>query len=396
MPSKSLDVTRGLTTLRDEHPTAEQTDTLFRGIYRPSRRSVARPLALIATIVAAVLLLVVPLRTKSGSAWAQTMDATLSAPNSHSIYHGPGGETLVEWRSGQKRTLLRYYGEGLPDYESRSDGKRRLRIYRTPHRGPNGRQFGILDRPVVLPREYDLPFTNLPELLRQPNLKVVSHTPTDGDHLESYRLKVTKPFPEEYVAEIDPSIHRIVRLRSDRTGGEQSFDYPSKIDPAVFDPSPGAASVEVYDVMAQNAVIRRRQTKGLGKQGPVTLRLVVLDALGRLWVHWTGGLDHLKPMGVSGPIRLVGIPTSKPQGSELWFQNWRKGPTVNGSTTYSSERFARTLVVPRQKIGKAVTVEIPYPGGVARFENAPVLRIGYVYDYDFTFGDQPPGLRTRR
>lgn len=396
MCPKPVDMNDALATLRRERPTEGQQAALLRAVARPPARRIARPIALVATVAAVATLLLLPPRMRSGSAWAQTLDATLNAPTSHSVYRDPSGLSIVEWRSGQKRTRLHYVKSGFPVYESRSDGKRRVRVYRSPEGGPNVRPYAVVDRSVILPEEYDLPFTDLPKLLRQPNLKVVSHTPASGDRPETYRLKVTKPFPEEYVAEIDPSLHRIVRLKSIRAGGEQVFDYPSEIANTFFDLSSSLDGLDVYDVATQNALIRKRQERGLGKKGPVTLRLVALDGQGRLWVHWTGGLDHLPPMGVSGPIRLVGVPSSKPQGTGLWFQNGRKGPTVGGRATLISERFARTMVVPRRKIGNEVSVEIPYPGGVARFKDVPVLRISSPYDYDFTFGEQPPGFRTRR
>lgn len=386
MSPKPVNVPRALETLRRETLDPEKTEALLHALHRPAPpRRYARPLAFAMMTTALALALVFSPRKGPGSAWAQTMSATLAAPNSHSVTRSAKGHvTAEEWRSGERQALVWRDEGGKVLFESRSDGKRKMRLWRIwGLESANRHPYATLGKDAALPHGAELPFTDLDALLKQRGLSVVSHEEATGARPERYRLRATTPFKAEYLAEIDPGARRIKTLISLDRNSRQSFDYPETLPASRFSlEPPSVPGMEVYDVEAQNAEIKARQLQGLGRSGPVTLRLVALDGDGRLWAIWTGGLP---PTGVSGPIRLVGIPSSKAQGTGIYYSNWRK----QRPTTYKGEPTGRTMVVPRAKIGASVGLDIPYPGGVAHFRDVPVMRLGNLMDYELSFGDVP-------
>ena len=377
---------RALSTLREERPSPEATARLRaalnslplgRGRGGASRRRLARPLAL--TMITAVLSLVIFLpRAKTGSAWAQTLAATLAAPASHSVSRWANGRLASEdWRSGRKRATVLYLQTGEVQMETRNDATRSLNFFnwrdvsRTQgdEPSPNALRWALVSKGVPAdPNWAETPLGSPKLALDDPDVKTIGHAPAAGGRPETYRLQqiyrlggkeIGRSTP--FTAEIDPISGRIRALVQDpRTinGRKQTFrteiDYPASIPASIFVPKVQVAKVDAtYDLDATKGAVQRTLRKGLGKRGPVTLRSVLLDGEGALWTYWTGAPE-------TRTLTLRGVP--------------REGGAQRNAFPSG---LTGLRVVPLRKLGSTVDLDIPYPGGVARFRGVPVRRIGF-------------------
>ena len=378
---------RALLTLREEVPSPEATARLRatlsslplgRGRGGASRRRLARPLA-ITMITAALSLVVFFPRAKTGSAWAQTLAAIAEAPNVHTVSRFPNGRLgLEEWRSGVKNATVLYTDEGSVQSEMRGDGERAVTYFnwskvaesRHEKRSPNARSFAVVSKDSRPGRPfYEIPLGGVEVALNDSDVKVVGHTEATGDQPEVYRLRHTvrlggKPVgkPREITAEIDPESRRIRalveaprRFKGRVVTIRTEIDYPAIIPSSVFAPKVQVAKVDAtYDLDAINGAVQRTLRNGLGKQGPVTLRSVLLDGEGTLWAYWTGA-------PTTRTFATPGIPL-KAGGDRNAYSSGLTG-------------LART---PKLKIGDRLDLDISYLGGVARFKAVPVRRIGLI------------------
>ncbi len=397
MSPKPFDLDRALATLRAESPSPEAAARARRRLdplplERGSRRSLARPLTLMITTAALAVVLAMP-RSKAGSAWAQTLAATLDAPLAHLVQHGPDGKIRMdEWRAGARRARIDYAEKGFLMGELREDGRRRYNFFNhRAFRGStplNGAQYGLLYTPKGQGEGGSaFPVESLDRLLASKDLVVEGHDEADAEKgtPERYRLAYRPMRTLRLTVEIDPERRRVRRILTDFMPPTE-VEYPSSAPSGVFEPRPQAAKdVVVYDLDAQRPVVVRRLREGLGKQGPVTLRLITLDADGRLWAFWTGAPPSrdLKPA-----FRLPGVATGSPFGLRMFTRDWFTAPTAKGNPHRrpGSPPLGGMAVVPKAKIGANVALDVPYPGGVARFRNVPVLRIAELSHFDRELG----------
>ena len=331
---------------------------------------------MIATALSLVLLMP---RAKAGSAWAQTLVATLDAPATHTISRYEDGRvSLEEWRSGVKRATVLYTDDGGVQVEMRNDGKRSVNYFnwwkvaesRGERLGPNALRYALVSKDATERRRfYEIPLGDAKVVLSDPDIKVVGHEEASGDRPETYRLRQTvrlggKPLgdPREVVAEIDPDTHRIRalieaprRFKGRVVRFRTEIDYPSALPEGVFAPRVRVAKVDAtYDYNEGEKAVQRTLRQGLGKRGPVTLRAVLLDGEGELWAYWTGA-------AATRTFSLPGVALEA---------GGRRNAYPSGLTGLGR--------VPKNKIGRTIDLDVPYPGGVARFRGVPVRRIGLV------------------
>jgi hypothetical protein len=392
MSSNHVDIDRAVSELRKEQPTPEVRERARNAILR-GHRPKARLRPLIGGVVAAALLYVLWPRPLTGGAWAQSLQNSLSAINCHRVSVARDGQvTGEEWQSGERRAFV-LYKRGKVFCEQRTDGKRLynyfdvLSSWNPKPLPPNARQYGMIH---VVPRgetltKYELQTESLDRLLKTPGIQVLEQQTiaTASGSFERYRLKTIKPYRSEFYATVDPSQGRIVEMSGINDAWKTKIDYPNSIPAQVFDPRGAALTgIEVYDIKSQDEEIANRLKSGLGQQGPVNLRLVLLDANGGLWVLWTGAPPDGK---MSHPIQLPGVPSSAPYGLRAFTTSYamdkksRPAPAIN-------LRLGGMAVTPWRKIGPTVDVNVPYPGGVAKFRRVPVLRTGTLEWYDKELG----------
>lgn len=395
MSPKLVDVARALETLRRESPTPAQTERLLKTIHRSPRRSLARPLALIMTTAALALILVLPPRTLAGAAWAQTVANTAASPNVHVVSRWPDGKVASEeWRSGVKRATVLYGKSGRPMIETRSDGKTRMNYAgwfdyaasRGEKPGPNAHEWAsVYPDTQPGPAFYELPLGEARITLSAPDVKVVGHKEAADGRPETYRLEHTIRLggkallrPQRVTAEIDPATGRIRALvETDGKGARRTeIEYPASIPASVFAPRPQAVKgVDVYTPAVFDR-IQRGVRRGLGKQGPVTLRAVIVDGSGDLWVFWTGALPEPR---LPHPFSAPGVRLGRAFTNKIYTTAWRESPKMNGvPVATKGPRIGGMGRTTLSKLGATVDLDIPYLGGMARFRKVRYERVGYV------------------
>lgn len=409
MSPKPVDVRRALETLRGERLEPEITERALRAIHheappqpspRGGRRSIARPLTF-AMITTALAVVVFMPRAKAGAAWAQTLAVTAASPHVHLVSRWPSGKVASEeWRSGVKRATVLYNSAGRPIIEMRNDGKRALNYsssfayaqWKGVKPSPNAREYALVSRAwrngAAL---YEVPIGEAKVALNDPDVKVMEHREATGASPETYRLRRTirlggKPLgrPQTLTAEVDADSGRIVALVDEPAVVEgrevvyrTQIDYPASIPASIFEARPQAVrDVDVYDNEKIAERVQHGVRDGLARKGPVTLRAVVVDASGDLWAFWTGALPDPKlPHPFSAPgVKLGGAFTNK-----IYTTAWRQSPKMNGApVSQTGPRIGGMGRTTLSKLGPTVDLDVPYPGGVARFKNVPYVRVGYV------------------
>jgi len=390
MSPKPVNVPRALETLREERPPAEATESLLRALRQPTpRRSVARPLAFGLTLAALALVLFFPPHTKEGSAWAQTLANSLDVPATHSVSRNAKGEVDGEyWVAGPKSATV-LYRKGKAMIEMRGDGKRRFNLVDwLGWGGPpaaNARVYGMVSKDWHMPSQWEVSYASLDALLKRPGLKVLSHEEAKDGQPEKYRLSVKTLRTFEIVAEIDPSVRRVAAVVEPRSGARTTIEYPPSISDSVFEPRAQARTgLETYDSAELAKQVQRTVRKGLGEQGPVTLRAVLLDGNGALWAFWTGALPD---PGLSHPFSLHDVPCGPAATNRIYTTGWRSSPKMNGiSSGFAGPRVGGMARVPKVKLGSTVDIDVPYTGGVARFRKVPIIRIGLIQNLGTVFG----------
>ena len=284
---------------------------------------------------------------------------------------------MIAWRSGVKRATLLYSKKNNLIAENRTDGKRTVNFFHLfwgspADVSPNACDFAMVTDGGSHVSEFELPLQSIDVLLRKPGVLVLSRRPVN-ENIDQYRVHLPKPRNADLFADVDRATHRIQSI-SDHPGGAKMFiTYPDTIPDSTFEPRIQAAQgIETYDYQAQKAEIQHRITQGLGTQGPVTLRLVLLDHEGNLWAFWTGTLPnrYLNP-----PIRLPGIRFKAPQSFKEFTTD--HGKAAGASPAPSIHQWLGGMAVtPEVKLGDTVDVDIPYKGGIAHFKQAPILRVG--------------------
>lgn len=349
----------------------------------PPRRRLARPLA--ATMIATALALVVFMpRTHAGAAWAQTLAASFDAVPTHTVERDAKGYvTLERWVAGRKRAWVLYDKSHKPAMERRDDGQRLYSYgggaFYNP-KNPNSRPWAFVSRSSGNDLSEEAIQGSSEVVLKQPGVEVVEHQEASGGRPETYRLRVPRPYAkqkEELVAELEPGGRRIVRVTRPGFAGGETIDYPASIPASVFAPRPQAIPVpDVFDMKRLSAQIEAGVSRGLGKQGPVTLRAVLLTGWGELWVLWTGALPDSR---LSHPFSVPSVECGPAFGLKIFTKAWRQSPKMNGVPVATpGPRLGGMGRTPLVKLGSTVDLDVPYPGGVAHFRNVRYVRVGYL------------------
>lgn len=340
----------------------ELTCSPVRSVRRDRRPRVLLPLA----VAAAAGLFLWP-RTTSDAAWATIADRTNEALRWHQVQRDRKGKILYEgWRDGDKRAG--YLGDNFP-YEFRSDG-RRMFVHIGPPKGakyerlPNAVRYGTIGRAGSIGFEAK---TSVETLLGSKHVTELSRKVV-GDQLI---LRLKYPVESGVVVTADRADGRIREIES--KSSVTRFEYPDAIPNEVFDPTrPRTKGLVVFD----RSVIRREATRtmrrGLGTSGDVTLRLVALDAYGKVWAMWTGPRPKWKSTDL---LELPGV-SSKPSPVERMLSAANPSPAAIGGLPVSG-----LCVGPQVKIGNRLReIRITVSGQSTTFRNVPVLRLSSLYD----------------
>lgn len=390
MSPNHVEFDEALKVLREDTPRAEATRRAVQAVIA-GPRPISWPKPLAAGLVSVALAAILWPRPSTSGAWAQSVANTLAATTLHQTHYGADGQvSLEQWRQGAASASVLYYRHRKVLAVQRSDGKRAYVYFnwtlgktggKSTVKAPiNAREVALIcDGDDHARLAFELPYESVSKLLSQKGVHVVEHRPEADGRPERYRLKITAPFPSELYAEVDSKGARINRLYSLKGKLTSRIDYPDSISPAVFDPQGSdLPKVETVDLTATTARATERIKQGLGQDGPVTLRLVALDADGALWALWTGAAPDPK---LTHPFRVPGVSLNSPFGMKALTSGDRS--SVAPSIQKPLEGMAR---IPNSKIGSTVDVDVPYSGGVAHFRHVPVLRISDLHHYNKVLG----------
>ena len=321
-------------------------------------------------------------RASTGSAWAQTVENTLNSTRMiRTSYFENGRLGLKEWWSGKKRATLLYKGDGSVLAEMRGDGNRRLNYFDMfsgddlAKVSPNAHPYAHVGQDYSLrPFGMELPYESIDSLLKQPTLEVVEHrAPQPGSSTVVYHVRLSKPFKREMLIEADSAKGRVVAISDVDGKHRETFEYPDSIPNSVFEPRMQAVTgIETYDIPHVPEEATRRVKQGYGKKGPITLRLVAMDYRGSVWAFWSGPKPDPQ---LKHPIRLPGLSSGIGFGVKDYTSDYKLVKGVQPCPSLG-EFLGGLAVIPKKKVGVTLDLEIPYPGGVARYQNIPVLRIG--------------------
>lgn len=404
MSPKPVDLERALETLRAECPTSEATEQAREALFRtipppidvtppltlPTRRGLARPLTAMLIVTSLAFVVLMP-RTTAGSAWAQTLTQSFDSVPIHSVSRMANGKVGYEqWRSGRKRAHVLYDRNGKALMEQSDNGQwlynSASSMFIDPKR-PNARLWGTVSRsigPNFLGSE--IQYGSPEALLKQRGVEVVNHEPAENGKPEAYRLRIPMPYreaKEERLAEIGND-GRIRRLTYPNGRGGVDIEYPESIPDAVFEPRPHAIPVPDVFTGKDYETIQRDLRQGLGKRGPVTLRSVIVTGDGDLWVFWTGALPDGK---ASLPFSINSVKCGPAFTNKIFTTAWRESPKMNGVPVETKgPRLGGMGRTPFTKLGPTIDLEIPYPGGTARFRKVRYRRVGLIQNVSDILG----------
>lgn len=387
MSPTPVDIDRAVNSLKDQVPSQDVTERARRFVHAqaavnaagPAKRMPRAKWLALAAAVAITGAFLWP-RSVSGVSWAQTVQTTLAAPNMIETSYFPNGRiSLRTWRSGARRANLLYQRNGAVLWESRSNGKRTASYFDLlasddPNSlPPNAHRFAAVwnDTSQWLSK-FELPVQSIDALLHEPGLAVLSHkTASETGGTDEYRVRISHPYNAELTVNVDASSHRIQSITNTKDKGKELFTYPDSVPDSVFEPRiQEVKNIETYDYAEQNVEVRRRISQGLGKSGPITLRLVVLDCDGELWAFWTGALPDRR---LSNPMRLPGVPTKDSQTFREFTSDHAKAAGAHPAPSIH-QWLGGMAVTPMRKLGDTVDIDIPYKGGTAHFRQIPILR----------------------
>ncbi len=333
-----------------------------------------------------------------GLTWAQIAKATAGAGPRHGVTTEPRGVFRTEfWRDGRRyarvdeiRIPAGRRRDGRPHpaeflyFEYRTDGVRAFNLEfggePTPKR-PNARRRGTLSTGWTSDRDtgHDFPggMIALDDLVASKKATILGERPV-GDRRE-VRIHFTDPFlgrrPSDATLVVDAR-GRIVEARG-ISGGVTRYDYPASLPGRVFEPRPQVLPAEVVDRKATRARVAAGVAKGLGTDRGVTLRAVLLDASGDLYVASSGAVP---PASSPRRVRVVGVPTSWPSGLRP-FTVRATPPGLAGGL-----RLRGAAVTPLRAIGERISLRVPAARGEAAFRDVPVTRVVSFSDYRVELG----------
>ncbi len=389
MSPKPVDIDHAVLGLKADGSTAEMRLKARQSLSSPNRKALPK-LGFVGVATTAVVFLFWP-RATAGRTWAQALRASAEAKVSHAVRHGANGEVLgEEWRQGRNQAAVLYQPDGKVLLEFRISGNR---VYSYSNFGTNNnRALSVVNQNVGLN-----PNATLFGVVRTED---TSKHPDDGGEVEGhldrmlalYKCEIVKQEPAQtkqgpairyelkskdrkgvlLIVIVDDKSGLIVEMLSADGKMKTVCDYPASVDPKIFEPRPQAVkNCTVFDEDNEIEIRKKILAHGIAKSHGVTLRGVLLDGQGYLWVMWTGApvsgrMEH--PFTVSHaelgePFGLPGFTTSASNG--------KNSPVItsDGAKLYGMAREAKT------KIGDHIDISVPTKQGTVSFKSVLVTRI---------------------
>ena len=350
---------------------------------------------LVGSIATLAIVILYP-RATTSLTWAQAVINSVQALNVHCVSRYNNGQIFTEeWTKGTNHSWVMLDKQGTLMDEWRGDENQTYHYFHLVLedqriKNPNKRSFGeLFRRKPGSPSMFHPIGGKLTDYLKGRDYKVLTEANVQHSRgsLKEFHVSLNQPYHEEFTATVDANTGLVTKILQTE-GRNLDIDYPKSIPDDVFTPTPhGSKGVEVYDILAQKALIRNRMNQGLGTSNGVTLRLVALDYLGGLWVLWSG----LPANGrMDNPYTVAGVKLGAPYGprkltSSADGKNDVPPILKDGSRVYGMGRIAM------DKVGETVDVKIPTPKGTATFAKVPVMRIGMIYAYE-PWHNSSPGV----
>ena len=364
MSPNLVDLDRALEDLKAEAPSGEQRQRALALLVRPPRpRWRLAGLAAASLSLTAVALLAVPSRG-SGLAWTAVVRNTQSAVNIHTrTFDKAGRPTSEGWRSGLFHVHIWHNAQGQVTAELRRDGKTMYWYTgKTPLALPNAYHFAWLASiPSINPFQGSSENT-IGEMLTDKRTKVLRHASAEIEGRTVERYEVSLYGGETATVDADPVSGRVLRI--DRKQETRHFDYPEKIDPALFSWTARVSrNVPVLDMRNLDPNRDEPTKEVLAKKDGLQLRELQIEPYGSLIVTWAG--ERYSRL-LRKPFRVVGVKTGKP-----WYG---PAPYLMGKRKFDALTTVKLPLL--EKVGERLTIQIPTgPRSVVVFKDIPVTRL---------------------
>ena len=419
MSSNPFDFQRAVEALREEKPTSEMQARARGALVKPNRAIPRLRYWAFGGVALALGVMMWP-RVETSAGWAQVAQANQGQVRVHVVVRFLKSKHMFseKWQDGSKYSLVLsdpLTGELV--FWSRSDGDRSVRYshYSLAHSAKNGvPQRAHLSRVSPVPG-YQLPpismlgmdSPDIEKVIAQDEWKLVDQKPsvkTEDGTFDLYRLKnemfKTKRMVNAYVEKDTKLIRRLDSLgEKGEVVAVSKVDYPKSIDPKRFSltPPPG---VKVLDVEKEISSLNSVIAKGLGTKSAagktITLRAVLHDTGGSLWVLWTGGA----PAGsLENPVLVKGYGKRRVFGLKAFTVAKETSPPTYPAPGCGERLGGMAVELPVGKLNR-VTLTIPVLDetgkkklGSVTFADVPVRPIDSLYDLGESLGLHKPGLR---
>lgn len=434
MSQKPFDIDRAIAGLKEVRPErVPRADQLRTQRKRPPTRLIAVGLTAIGAGV-----LFWP-RVGGGSiAWAQVVENTQQTQRFYvrTTMGGKGSFTSEQWVDGPRYAYKIMWPTSKQTVSYTVFDGNYLTYSRGYGKGKNGSTDSIAYRAKTKPTSHFLSIGLLgsesnfiDDILKNQSFKVLEQKEVDTPKGKRMRYDVRrqhapgKPnngYEMRMTFFADPTSKLIVRAETYVGNSGQNgkplqiatvaeIEYPESMSDEVFKfKMPG---VKVVDLDKLRANVADTIKKGLGSQTvkgqKVTLRSVLYDHSGGLWVLWSG--SGLPRGDLAYPIRVAGLPV--PRRTKFTYPAPKSARVINvfglkGLTANATESNRRSVVLPsiNARLGgmamgvpnqtfKTINVVVPVLDstgskklGEATFRNVPVQRIGSIYEFRSELG----------
>lgn len=400
-------------------------------VAKPARRFPYRTSAI--GLAAALAAAIFWPRAESGIAWAQVLDTNKGTQRIHVInYWRDGHKTLEWWRDGERYTYLSYapgsMGKSL-FMETRCDGEHVIHVNhdRKPRNG--WRRLGKKEKAV--PAEgfewggalVGSTSNIVDDIIQRKVYKLLDERTVDTAEGPRVRFRLsrasrftiqkkTKTVTTSALVFVDPKTRLIQTIQyvdgKDNPLSKAVIEYPNQIEDSVF--KLNTTDVDILDVDKDRKVVAQIIRRGLGSQTvkgqTVTLRSVLFDGAGALWILWSGNLPH---GSLPHLVRIEGYPSPKvvpnvsfPMSTKAVLNAYSyKSFTANATERRSkvlpsiNARLGGMAVGMRYQVLSQIDLVVPVLDatgkkklGEAKFRNVPVHRIFSLFDYREQLGMQ--------
>lgn len=416
MSQKQFDFDHAIESLKAKKPSHVPSVSGLLAPRRPVLRRGVFRFAMVAAVAFVAVGLLWP-RSTSIVAFAQVRDNLESQRRVHIVTeykYLKGGQTEA-WVDGDKFYHKLQFHANYPTFVAVSDGE-----YITRYMGGSKPQNGTVATAwkaklstKKAERFYIGPYGQGPnivdEFLKSKSLELVGQKLIESPDGPVMRYSVRWSNREPMNVYADPKTKLISKIETLSNKGavatETRIEYPTEIPASTFQFSiPG---VQVRSIDDTQALIKSNVETGLGSQTvagkTITLRAVLHDTNGGLWVLWTGGA----PRGdLQHPVKIQGFPV--PRTTKATFPG--KLPEINafGHKAFTVGAEAAKVGKPSPAIGQRlggmgigmrgrsldkVTLTIPVLNstggkklGEVTFKDVPVVKIQMIYDYSEILG----------